>query len=119
MSGWLAAKLGPRAGETALWLVLALLVAAVLALTYCSGGKDAQIAQQKADAKVDQKVDKADAKAAEQRVEDAVRLEQQEKELDDAVKADHNADRTRALRGCVIMRQQGRDTSKIPACRGS
>jgi hypothetical protein len=27
-------------------------------------------------------------------------------------------DKQRALRGCLIMRQQGRDTKNIPACSG-
>lgn len=55
--------------------------------------------------------------AAVERVKDAVTDQQQRKELDDALQATESSDKQRASRGCVILRQQGRDTSGIPACR--
>lgn len=58
----------------------------------------------------------ANANIADIRVEDAVRAEQQQREIEDAVKNSTGPDDLRALRGCVILRQQGRDTSKIAAC---
>lgn len=58
----------------------------------------------------------ANEKASDTRVEDAVRAERQQREIEDAVANSTGPDDVRARRGCVILRQQGRDTSRIPAC---
>ena len=60
---------------------------------------------------------RANDNAGDQRVKDATTAAQQERELSDALKATNDPDRQRALRGCIILRQQGRDTANIPACR--
>lgn len=56
------------------------------------------------------------ANVSDMRVEDAVRAEKQQQEIEDAVANSTGPDDLRARRGCVILRQQGRDTSKIAAC---
>ena len=101
-------------------LAAALLIVVLLSLVYCTGRKDGKsgevIEQQEREIETQAELGKANDGAAETRVEDAVEAVKQEKELNDAIKATQNPDRQRALRGCVIMRQQGRDTSGIPAC---
>lgn len=98
----------------------AALLAALLTLAYCNGksaGKSGEIVkQQKREIETQQDLGKANGNAADARVKDAVKSERQQQELNDALKATHDPDRQRALRGCVILRQQGRDTSHIPAC---
>lgn len=100
----------------------AALLAVLLALAYCNGksaGKSGEIVkQQKREIETQQDLGKANENAADARVQDAVKSERQQQELEDALKATQNSDRQRALRGCVVLRQQGRDTSNIPACNG-
>lgn len=104
------------------WPVLAAaaLFGTLLTLAYCKGqtaGKSSEvIKQQDREIKTQQDLGNAETHASETRVQDAVKSEQQKRELNDALKATHDPDRQRALRGCVILRQQGRDTSHIPAC---
>lgn len=99
-------------------VVLVLLLAAlVIYFMGRSDGKQGEVVGQLTrENKVQIRVGDANTKAADTRVKDAVRTEQQTKELSDALKATEDPDRQRALRGCVILRQQGRDTSRIPAC---
>jgi Flp pilus assembly protein TadB len=119
---WLRRKLGASTGELLFWLFAILAVALVLSLAYCAGqsnGKSGSVIQQQAqEIEQQREVQQANNQAADQRVKDAVKAEQQTKELQDALKATDDPDKQRALRGCVILRQQGRDTSAIPACAG-
>jgi len=104
------------------WIVLAAaaLFGTLLSLAYCKGqsaGKSKEVvAQQKREIQTQRDLGKANENAADQRVKDAVKTEQQKRELNDALEATQDPDRQRALRGCIILRQQGRDTSHIPAC---
>lgn len=104
-----------------LYIGLALLVFVALALTYCSGqkaGKSGEVVKSQARTiETQTQVGAANENAAASRVTDATVAVQQERELKDALAATNDPDRQRALRGCVVMRQQGRDTSNIPACR--
>lgn len=103
------------------YLAAALLAVLFLTMTYCSGrsaGRDGEIAdQQERTIELQNEVGAANDTAADQRVQDVVRSEQQRRELDDALKATGDPDRARAIRGCIILQQQGRDTSNIAACR--
>lgn len=124
MGGLIAgAKAFISANKIAFYLGLALLVVAILTLAYCTGRQDGKtgevVKQQEREIEVQKDVGDANTKAADRRVEDAVKAEREQKELTDALKATTDPDRQRALRGCVILRQQGRDTSRIPACSGS
>lgn len=92
-----------------------------LLLVYCEGqsaGRQSEIVeQQNREIEVQRDLNRANENAAGLRVEQASSAARQEKELTDALKATDDPDRRRVLRGCIIMRQQGRDTSNIPACR--
>jgi len=99
----------------------AVLLCAFLTLAYCKGqsaGKSSEvIKQQDREIKTQQDIGKANENASDARVQDAVKAEHQKRELNNALEATQDPDRQRALRGCVILRQQNRDTSHIPACR--
>lgn len=105
------------------WFALgvALLAVLVLSVAYCKGesaGRTGEVVKaQGREIKAQGEEAAANAKAGEARVQDAVRTEQQKKELADALKATTDPDRRRAMRGCVILRQQGRDTSVLPGCQ--
>lgn len=111
----------PFLSKYGLYIGLGLLVFAALALTYCSGsraGKSGEVVKSQARTIETQKqVGAANENAAGTRVLDATKAAQQERELKDALDASNNPDRQRVLRGCLILRQQGRDTTNIPACR--
>lgn len=100
---------------------VALLLCLVLLLTYCAGRDDGKtgevVKQQEREIETQRDLNAANEGAAGARVDQTAKAAQQEKELTDAIKATDDPDRRRVLRGCVIMRQQGRDTSDIPACR--
>lgn len=95
------------------------LLALILALTYCAGGRKEVNRQQARTIEMQQKVGAANEKASERRVEDAIRAEEQKRELNDAIQDATSSDDSRRRTGCAIMRQQGRDVSAIAACRGS
>lgn len=105
------------------WPVLAAaaLFGIMLTLAYCNGrsaGKQGEVVeQQEREIKVQQDLGRASGNAADQRVKDAVKTAHQERELSDALNSTKDPDRQRALRGCAILRQQGRDTKDIPGCR--
>lgn len=105
------------------WPVLAaaLLFGVLLTLAYCNGrsaGRQGEvIKQQGREIKTQRDLGRANENAADARVKDATTAAQQERELTDALNATKDPDRQRALRGCAILRQQGRDTANIPACR--
>jgi hypothetical protein len=114
----LVARLGSIARKV--WPYVAIVAAIGLALlvAYCSGGTGEKNKQLEREVEVQQDIGAANTNASTARVEDAVRTTQEERELDAALKAVVGPDERRALRGCVILRQQGRDTSAIAACRG-
>lgn len=112
-----------RAFLTKWWPAIAAVVVIIACLTvaYCTGrsaGKSGEVIKaQDREIKVQTKVNDANENAAGTRVEDATKLQQQQQEIEDAVRNAKGPDDVRAKRGCVILRQQGRDTSAIPACR--
>jgi hypothetical protein len=112
--------LPPFLAKYGLYIGLALLVALVLGLTYCQGqkaGKSGEVVkEQQRTIQTQAEVGNANENAAAARVSDATKAVQQEKELTNALHATNDPDKQRALRGCLIMRQQGRDTKNIPAC---
>jgi hypothetical protein len=107
-------KYGPYAA-------IALVAIGILSLTYCEGKKSGKtgevIQQQEREIETQEKLGEANVGAADRRVEDAKKAVEQEKELIDALKTTQDPARQRVLRGCIILRQQGRDTSSISACR--
>lgn len=116
----LITRFGPKGAKVVFFGALLLAVLVVGLVVYAIGrgdGKQGQLTfELQREVKVQADVGDANTNASDARVEDAVESEQQQKELKDALDATQNLDRQRALRGCVIMRQQGRDTSRIPAC---
>lgn len=116
--------LPPFLAKYGIYLAIAAVVAAVLGLTYCQGrsaGKSGEVVkQQERTIQVQQEVGAANENAAGARVSDATKAAQQEKELKDALDATNDPTRQRVLRGCLIMRQQGRSDKDLPAaCRPS
>jgi hypothetical protein len=105
-----------------IYLAIAAIVTAVLGLAYCQGrsaGKSGEVVKEQGRTiKTQQEVGAANENAAGARVADATKAVQQERELKDALAASKDPARQRVLRGCLIMRQQGRDTKNIPACSG-
>lgn len=114
-------KLVEFGAKHAMKFALLAVILAFLLLAYCSGRKDGKtneiVEQQERQIEVQENVNEANSTAADQRVDDAKKAAQQEKELNDAIKETSDPARQRVLRGCVIMRQQGRDTDTISACR--
>lgn len=104
-----------------IWLGIAALMTTILTVAYCAGrtaGKNVEVLkQQEREIETQRDINDANETAAGKRVEDAKREAAQKKELEDALKATDDPDRQRALRGCIILRQQGKDTSNLPACR--
>lgn len=102
--------------------LLAAAVGAILLLTYCEGRKSGTNAADKArlegNAKAQEKKAGADAKAADARVEDAVRLEQEQTQLQEAVEdAKDPADARRRHYACLRLQQAARKAgSSPPAC---
>lgn len=119
---FLIKKFGPTGARLAYFGAITAALSLLLLLTYCQGrtdGKTGEVVKQvERENKVLGQIGQANEGAASSQAEDAVRSERQRKELDDALKATDNPDRQRALRGCVILRSQGRDTSRIAACSG-
>lgn len=112
----------PFLAKYGIYLGLALLVAGILGLAYCEGhksGKSGEVVQeQKRTIQVQQDVGAANENAASARVADATKAAQQEKELTDAINSSNDPNKQRVLRGCLILRQQHRDTKNIPECSG-
>lgn len=119
-----AAALKAFFSKYGIYLAIAAVVVAVLGLTYCQGqkaGKSGEVVkEQKRTIQVQTEVGNANENAAATRVTDATKAAQQEKELKDAISATTDPTRRRVLRGCLIMRQQGRSEKDLPAsCRPS
>lgn len=114
-------KLVEFAAKHTMKIVFALLLLLILLTAYCSGRKDGKtgeiVEQQERQIEVQGQVNDANTIAADRRVEDTKKAVEQEKELNDAIKETSDPARQRVLRGCIIMRQQGRDTDTISACR--
>lgn len=114
----------PFLSKYGIYLAIAAFVVIVLTLTYCQGQKSGKsgevVKQQERTIQTQQEVGAANENAATARVSDATRAAQQEKELKDALNATNDPARQRVLRGCLIMRQQGRSDKDLPAaCRPS
>lgn len=114
---------GVRMWLTKWWpaLLAGVVIIAAIVTIYLRGvsaGKSGeQVKAAEREAEVQVQVNDANQNAADARVEGEVKLEQQKRELEDAQRDAKNLDDLRRKRGCVILRQQGRDTSSIPACR--
>lgn len=113
-------RFGPAGAKAVFFGGIAALVALALLLSYCTGRGDGKrvevVKQQERTIEVLEDVGEANEAAAGTRVADATRIALDQKELEDALKATTDPDTRRVLRGCIIMRQQGRDTAGIPAC---
>lgn len=113
-------RYGPQGAKVVFFGGIALLVGLALLVAYCTGRGDGKrvevVKQQERTIEVLEDVGAANETAAGTRVADTKRIALNEKELADALKAETDPDTRRALRGCIIMRQQGRDTTGVPAC---
>jgi hypothetical protein len=118
---FLVTRFGPLGAKLVFFGGIALLLLLAALAIYLSGRSDGKtgeiVGQQKREIETQIDLGRAGEKAADARVKDATTAAKQEKELTDALNATKNPDRQRTLRGCAILRQQGRDTSNIPACR--
>lgn len=119
---FLIARFGPAGAKIAFFGGIAALLSLFLLLAYCSGRTDGKtgevVKQQEREIETQRDLGKANESAAGTRVEATVRAAKQQKELTDALQTTNDPDRRRALRGCVILRQQGRNLEDVPACRG-
>ncbi len=98
------------------YLLIALFAAICLSLAYCVVREPAESSPAQT-IQINPAELGVNANIADVRTEDAVRAEKQQREIEDAVANSTGPDDVRARRGCVILRQQGRDTSQLPACR--
>lgn len=94
------------------WIVVALVAACVVltlcTLSYCAGGAGQTIRQQGGTIQMQTRVIAADGNAADARVGDSVRIQNEQQEIEHAVENTSSVDDARRARGCVILRQQGR-----------
>lgn len=83
-----------------------------------SAGKSGeQVKAAQREVTVQKEITEANENASAARIDASRELEEQARELQDAQEDAGSLDTIRIKRGCVILRQQGRDTSRIPACR--
>jgi hypothetical protein len=119
---FLISRFGPKLAKVVFYggivFVLLLLLVGFILYEQHVGSQKEVAKQQARELKVQQQVDKANNFNADIRVEDAVRSERQTQELKDVVKNAPNPDAARIARGCLILRQQGRDTSHVAGCGG-
>jgi len=120
---FLIARFGKTGAKAAMIGTIALLVILILSVAYCTGrgdGKRGEIVKAQ-ERQIETLEDLAAARdnASEARVMGEVRIALQQKELKDALETTNDPDRQRALRGCIILQQQGRDTTSFPACTRS
>lgn len=112
----------PFLAKYGIYIGLVFLVAGILGLAYCKGqsaGKSGEVVhEQQRTIQTQQEVGSANENASTARVAQATKAAQQERELSNALESTNDPTRQRVLRGCIIMRQQGRDTKNIPACSG-
>lgn len=104
-----------------IYVGVAIAASLILMLAYCQGkgaGEQEEINDQlEREVEFQGEINDANEGAASVRVEDRLTIEQQRRELQDAIEQGEDPDTVRARRGCIILRQQGRDTSSIAACR--
>lgn len=117
---FLIKRFGEKGARLALIGAVLMLIGLSLLVTYCVGrgdGKADEVIERQAQ-EIELLEDVADANdsAAEARVADVQRIALNEKELNDALTTTSDPDTRRVLRGCIIMRQQGRNTAGLPAC---
>ncbi len=116
----LVKRFGPTGAKFAFFGGIGVLVALTLLLSYCTGRSDGKreeiVEQQERTIEVLEDVADANETAAGSRVADTTRIALEKEELEDALKDTTDPDARRVLRGCIIMRQQGRSTAAIPAC---
>lgn len=117
----LPAKAAAIGKKIAPYAIVAVVIGLVLLLAYCQGREDGKtgaiVAEQERTIEVQASESTAAEAAASERVADEVGLAKQNQELIDASKHSESDDARRIRRGCLILQQQGRDTSKFPACR--
>lgn len=118
---FLLTRFGPQGAKVVFLggiLLAVLLIGLSVYMIGRSDGKAGEVVKrQEAQIELQQDISEADKRAAHTRVDDAVRAEKERKELDDAFKDIGSPDARRARRGCIILRQQGRDTTGIPGCQ--
>jgi len=118
---FLIERYGPKAAKLIVIssaLVAILLIGLAIYLVGRGDGKAREVVKsQQRTIETQQKVGTANENAAGKRVDDTLKGELQKKEISDAVANATSPDDARRRRGCVILRQQGRDTASIPACR--
>lgn len=92
----------------------------ILTLAFCQGkqsGKQGEVInQQERELDFNAAEKGAAVTASDKRVSDVVRVAMEAKELQDALETETDPYARRVLRGCIVLRQQGRDTSGIPGC---
>ena len=102
-------------------ILAGVVITAAITIIYLRGysaGKTGEIVKAvQRENEVQIKINDANENAAQARVEAATALQNQSQELQDVQSEAGSVDALRIKRGCVILRQQGRDISKIPACR--
>ena len=98
-------------------VVIAIAVGVIYFRGVSAGKTGAQVQAQKREVKIQIEVKDANENASAARVEDTSELQNQMQELKDAQRDAKDLDDARRKRGCIVLRQQGRDTSRIPACR--
>lgn len=105
-----------------IYIAIGLLALILVGAIYFEGkhaGSSGQVEKQQArEIQVQQDVGTANENAAAARVSDTAKSVTQQKELSDALQSTNDPNRARVLRGCLIMRQQGRDTKNVPECSG-
>lgn len=121
LPGWMAAGKALISGWWRIGLALIAVTLASYQLGHCRGVSHERDRQEAATAKANvaamrRNADANEDAAAARRTDDS-RLNSQEQELKDArEQAETDTDRRRD-RGCTIMRQQGRDTSRLAECQ--
>ncbi len=118
---FLIARFGEKvAGRITGAAAVVLLIGLALLLAYCAGQRDEEEANtielQEREIEILKDMTNAADNAADTRAADTARIALEQKELEDALKTEADPDKRRALRGCIIMRQQGLDTAHLPAC---
>lgn len=119
---FLVTRFGPKLAGLIFYGSLALIVVAIVGVVYFTGrldGKSGEVVKEQGRTiEVLNQVGAANENASAARVEDASRRAQQKQELNDAIKTATSPDDLRRRRGCAIMQQQGRDTSRLSECAG-
>lgn len=110
-------KWAPVAFFGGLALIVLAIAGTIYAIGHSAGKQGAVVHEQARTIETEQKVGKANENASTARVDDTRRQDQQKQELNDALKDAANGDDARRRAGCAILRQQGRDTTALPACR--